>query len=77
LTVTGLTKYKYRQDGVLEQRSDFEENGPHERILPILGDLSVKDPYPGIQLNAPVKNLEAAYEASIPIVKALNPFLLL
>jgi len=60
---------------MLEQGGDLEENGSHERILPILGDLSMKDPNPTRQLLS--QGTTPAYDASIPIVKALRPFLLL
>lgn len=45
-----LTKHKYRQDRMLKQGGDLEEHGPHERVFPILGDLSMKYPYPVHQL---------------------------
>ena len=50
VTIGELTKHKHRQNRMLEQGSDLEEDGPHERIFPILGDLSMKYPYPVHQL---------------------------
>lgn len=72
-----LTKNKNRQDRVLKKSCDLEEYGPHERVLPILWDLSMKDPYPGSKLLVDRARFGIAHEASIPIVKALLPFLLL
>jgi len=72
-----LTKNKNRQDRVLKKRCDLEEYGPHERVLPILWDLSMKDPYTGSKLLVDRAGYGIAHEASIPIVKALLPFLLL
>jgi hypothetical protein len=43
-----LTKDKNRQNRVLKKRCDLEKYGPHERVLPILWDLSMKDPNPGV-----------------------------
>ena len=62
---------------MLKKRCDLEEYGPHERVLPILWDLSMKDPYTGSKLLVDRAGYGIAHEASIPIVKALLPFLLL